>query len=351
MVQPGDILRPKRGRPTVLHSAQEEEIKEEAELRASRNRALNLQDVAVQMAGMASDSAGYPAVIPSEPTVKRLLERRGLLVRKANVTDKARIVCSKEEVMKYQAELRELREKEPDLKKRTTNANVDETPGGSTRGEKFFERQMFGITSAAVIRKQGGKQTRVAAIDDDGHVISFVPFLLGDGRLLCEIYIVSGKLVSDEWTKLPSTRLPADMACEFLPGIDLKVFERGNVAIYVSDSGSMTQELLKDIFEFTIIPCWRNLEPTGPLLCRMDAPKSHRVNAEFAALLLRENVRLLLLPHNSSTLLQPLDNGFNKWWRRQFKRIVKNLISVSQNKNFYLDDMMNVKAKSKPAKK
>ena len=180
-------------------------------------------------------------------------------------------------------------------------------------------------------------------MDDDGHVISYVPFLLADGTVLCHIYIVAGKFVMEEWTKLPSSRLPADMACEFLPGLDLRVFERGNVAVYVSDSGSMTQVLLKEIFEFTIIPCWRAIEPNGPLLCRMDAPKSHRVNAEFAELLIRENVRLLLLPHNSSTILQPLDNGFNKFWRRIFKRLVKNLISVSQNKNFVLDDMLNVR--------
>ena len=130
--------------------------------------------------------------------------------------------------------------------------------------------------------------------------------------------------------------------------IGVDVFERGEVAIYVSDSGSMNVELLCEIWEKTIIPRWRSLPglEDGPLLCRMDAPKSHRVNATFAQLLLDNDIYLLLLPHNSSTLLQPLDNGFNKWWRNNFKRIVANLISVSQNRAFILDDALNVKPAS-----
>jgi hypothetical protein len=346
MNQPGDQLRPKRGRPFTLHPAVEEVIKEEVETRASKNRALSFSDVAVQMAGCAAAGGeAYAEVLPSDTCVRHFLHRRGLLVRKANVTDKARILCSKDEVHKYFEKLKQLRTREPLLQDRRRNGNMDETPGGSTRGEKFFERQMFAITSRSVIQKQRGKQTRIAAIDDGGNVISYVPFLLGDGTLLCEIYVVSGKTVLPDWTRLPSKKLPPEVACEFLPGIDLEVFKRGNVAIYTSDSGAMNQDLLKEIFERTIIPCWRALPglQEGPLLCRMDAPKSHRVNAAFAQLLLDNQIHLLLLPHNSSTLLQPLDNGFNKWWRKNFKRIVANLISVSQNRAFILDDSLNVK--------
>ena len=347
MEQPGDVLRPKRGRPFTLHSAVEEVIKEEAETRASKNRAMSLQDVGVHMgACAASGGEGFADTLPSETTVRQFLHRRGLLVRKANVTNKARILCSVAEVDKAFDKLESLRAKMPQLKERRRNANMDETPGGSTQGEKFFDRQMYAITSQAVIKKQRGKQTRMAAIDDGGkNVISFVPFLLADGSITCEIYIVSGKNILPAWSLLPSRLLPAEMACEFLPGIDLGVFERGEVAIYVSDSGSMTADLLCEIWEKTIIPRWRSLPglETGPLLCRMDAPKSHRVNAPFAKLLLDNEIYLLLLPHNSSTLLQPLDNGFNKWWRKNFKRIVANLISVSQNRAFILDDSLDVK--------
>jgi hypothetical protein len=346
MDQPGNVLRPKRGRPFTLPSAVEKEMKEELEIRASLNRSANLMDVRVQMAAAASvHGDNYADVLPTEKTVRLMLRRRGLLCRKANVTDKARILCSKEAVQKTFETLKKLRQQHPQLNDRRRNGNLDETPNGSKRGEKFFDRTMFAITTRAVILKHRGKQTRTAAIDDGDNVISYVPFLLADGKILCEIYVVSGKHVSPEWTKLPSHRLPPEMACEFLPGINRDVFETGHVAIYTSESGSMTQELLKDIFDFTIIPCWRG-EPglrTGPLLCRMDAPKSHRINAAFAALLLEHDIHLLLLPHNSSTLLQPLDNGFNKWWRKHFKRIVANLISVSQNKAFVLDDELNLK--------
>jgi hypothetical protein len=349
MKLPGHEVRPKRGRPFTIHAAVEEEIKEEAETRAYKNRAMSFQDVGVHMAACAaSGGGGFADTLPSETTVRQFIHRRGLLVRKANVTNKARILCSVAEVNQAFNKLESLRKRMPQLAERRRNANMDETPGGSTQGEKFFDRQMFAITSKAVIQKQRGKQTRVAAIDDGGNVISCVPFLLADGTLACEIYIVSGKLVLPAWSALPSSRLPAEMACEFLPGINLDVFERGEVAIYVSDSGSMNAELLCEIWERTIIPRWRSLPglEDGPLLCRMDAPKSHRVNATFAKLLLDNDIYLLLLPHNSSTLLQPLDNGFNKWWRKNFKRIVANLISVSQNKGFILDDALNVKPAS-----
>jgi hypothetical protein len=350
MDQPGDALRPKRGRPFTLHPAVEEEIAEEAETRASKNRAMSPKDVGVQMAACAAfGGEAFADTLPSETTVRQFLHRRGLLVRKANVTNKARILCSVAEVNKAFDKLESLRKKMPQLLERRRNANMDETPGGSTQGEKFFDRQMYAITSKAVIQKQRGKQTRMAAIDDGGkNVISYVPFLLADGTIVCEIYIVSGKNVLPSWTALPSRRLPAEMACELLPGIGLDVFELGEVAMYVSDSGSMNAELLCEIWQKTIIPRWRALPglDDGPLLCRMDAPKSHRVNADFAQLLLLNNIYLLLLPHNSSTLLQPLDNGFNKWWRKHFKRIVANLISVSQNKAFILDDALNVKPAS-----
>jgi hypothetical protein len=347
MELPGHEVRAKRGRPFTLHSAVEEEIAEEATIRASKNRAISFNDIRVQMAACAPPGAGFNQVIPAESTVKLFLNRRGLLVRKANVTDKARILCSKEAVQKHFGDLKTLRAKHPLLQQRKRNGNLDETPNGSTRGEKFFERQMYAITSRSVIKQHKGKQTRVAAIDDGGNVVSYVPFILGDGEILCEIYVVSGKLIMDRWTKKPGSRLPPEMACEFLPGIELGIFERGNVAIYVSDSGSMTAELLRDVFQYTIIPCWRGVPglASGPLLCRMDAPKQHRVNAEFAKLLLDNEIHLLMLPHNSSTLLQPLDNGFNKWWRKNFKRIVANLISVSQNRSFVLDDALNLRPK------
>ena len=155
MEQSGDLLRPKRGRPFTLHSAQEEVIKDEAELRASKNRAMSLQDVGVHMAASAAAGGeGYADTLPSETTVRQFLHRRGLLVRKANMTTKARILCSVAEVDKTFDKLESLREKFPQLKERRRNANMDETPGGSTQGEKFFERQMYAITSQAVIKKQ-----------------------------------------------------------------------------------------------------------------------------------------------------------------------------------------------------
>ena len=182
---PGHEVRAKRGRPFTIHAAVEDEIAEEAETRATKNRAMSFQDVGVHMAACAaSGGGGFADTLPSETTVRQFLRRRGLLVRKANVTNKARILCSVAEVNQAFNKLETLRKKMPQLAERRRNANMDETPGGSTQGEKFFDRQMFAITSKAVIQKQRGKQTRMAAIDDGGkNVISFVPFCLPMDRL------------------------------------------------------------------------------------------------------------------------------------------------------------------------
>jgi len=141
MNQPGDELRPKRGRPFTLHSAVEEEIKAEAETRASKNRAMSVQDIAVHMAACAaSGGEGFADTLPSETTVRQFIHRRGLLVRKANVTTKARILCSVAEVNKAFDKLESLRKRMPQLLERRRNANMDETPGGSTQGERVLLR-------------------------------------------------------------------------------------------------------------------------------------------------------------------------------------------------------------------
>jgi hypothetical protein len=89
MEQPGDVLRPKRGRPFTLHSAVEEVIADEAETRAGKNRAMSMQDVGVHMAAAAaagSGGEGFADTLPSETTVRQFLHRRGLLVRRERPT-------------------------------------------------------------------------------------------------------------------------------------------------------------------------------------------------------------------------------------------------------------------------
>jgi hypothetical protein len=72
----------------------------------------------------------------------------------------------------------------------------------------------------------------------------------------------------------------------------------------------MTQEVLDAFLTEMVIPAMRREVPTGPLVIAMDAPNCHGRTTELRTFLSRHDVKLLLPPHNSSTLTQTLDIGW-----------------------------------------
>jgi hypothetical protein len=91
-----------------------------------------------------------------------------------------------------------------------------------------------------------------------------------------------------------------------------------------------------------VIPAMRRDVPTGPLVIVMDAPSCHGRTTELRTFLSRHDVKLLLLPHNSSTLTQMLDIGWFLNWRDEYQATADALLEVSKSAHARLGPNMRV---------
>jgi hypothetical protein len=222
------------------------------------------------------------------------------------------------------------------LRERRRHGNLDETPVGG-RGEKL-NRRLCALVTKNVLKKKRGASIRTEAISDGPEGMSYLPFTLADSTVLAKIFIVSADKMNPKWLAPP----PQTLNCchEFLPRMPLDYFEKGDVAVYCTASGSMTTAVFEKMIMEVIVPQWRKIVPSGPLCLHMDAPESHAMSRELAQFLKTNEIICNFFPHKTSTVLQPLDLFFNMKWRAKFREYVDALITVGQNTHAYLDDRL-----------
>lgn len=128
-------------------------------------------------------------------------------------------------------------------------------------------------------------------------------------------------VLPDSW--LPPSRYPAGYLVHgvfpqlnwLADPLPLNVLRARADAVFVKacKNGTMNLSIFPLVLEEIVCKPWRLRFPDGPLLLVMDAPKVHGVSddgsldAAVAAVLLRYSIELMTFPHNTSTLLQPLD--------------------------------------------
>jgi hypothetical protein len=74
----------------------------------------------------------------------------------------------------------------------------------------------------------------------------------------------------------------------------------------------------------------------------MDCPTCHGRTTELRSFLKLHDVKLLLLPHNSSTMTQMLDIGWFLYWRDEYQATADALLEVSKSAHARLGPNMRV---------
>lgn len=138
----------------------------------------------------------------------------------------------------------------------------------------------------------------------------------------------------DFWTQ------PAAVGLPFLPGMRRDHFQRPDIRVFATESGSNNKDLSELILVDWIIPLWRKMHPTGPLFLLQDAPHSHGWTAKLCDFCDKNGVFIVKFPHNSTTMTQCLDVWYFKAFRRIYRFASENLRAAWEFEKGYLDMMM-----------
>ena len=349
LAAPGrDTVRAVTGRPPKVELCQAHFIAEEVEQRAIRSRSIGKTVVSGALGAIAASnqsrfSSGGGSQ-PSKRTVDRFCKHRGLIRVTANETEKARLDGVSKPLIQafFQRFKTNVLDPNPLLKERMRHGNLDETPLGGRGEKRLGMRRMFALVTKKVLQQKKGASIRTEAIADGKEGVSFVPFSLADGRIICKIFIVAAEKFNPKWIAAPHPKLATGP--EFLPRMGSDYFTKPELefAIYCSKAGIMTTDIFERMITEVIVPRWRMVVPDGPLCLHMDAPESHAMSATLARYLKDNHIIAHFFPHKTSTVLQPLDLYFNMMWRGKFRDLVDALITVAQNSHAYLDDKMAV---------
>jgi hypothetical protein len=219
--------------------------------------------------------------------------------------------------------------KYPSLRNRKAWVNVDETPN-CERGEKQG-RQCWVLTNRTAMKGKRGKAVRSRAMKSGNGPLSFVPALRADGVVISTAFLSTGECAN-----------PPLYNGELLPGLGNPFADPVTCRIFATKSGSMTQEVLEAFLTEMVVPAMRREVPIGPLVIAMDAPNCHGRTTELRTFLSRHDVKLLLPPHNSSTLTQMLDIGWFLNWRDEYQASADALLEVSKSAHAHLGPNMRV---------
>ncbi len=267
------------------------------------------------------------------PSTERRLSSRikaaGIIKTVGIQTDNKRLKVSRSTLESHADEICKLVKKYPSLKNRKAWVNVDETPN-CERGEKQG-RQCWVLTTRTAMKAKRGRAVRSRAIGNGNGPLSFVPALRGDGVVVSTAFLSTGECAN-----------PPLYGGELLPGLGNPFADPVTCRIFATKSGSMTQEVLEAFLTQMVIPAMRRDVPTGPLVIVMDAPSCHGRTTELRTFLSRHGVKLLLLPHNSSTLTQMLDIGWFLNWRDEYQATADALLEVSKSAHARLGPNMRV---------
>jgi hypothetical protein len=330
----GGVNRP--GRPPnvtdvdiqVLHSSATEASLRDDALTATSVQ--NLQHAAIRRGKAFKTQSKGKVVAPS--TARRLsvrLKAAGVIKTVGIATDEKRVKVSRSTLESYADEVCKLVKKYPSLSNRKAWVNIDETPN-CERGEKLG-RQCWVLTTRTAMKGKRGKAVRSRAMKSGNGPLSFVPALRADGVVISTAFLSTGECAN-----------PPLYNGELLPGLGNPFADPVTCRIFATKSGSMTQEVLEAFLTEMVVPAMRRDVPDGPLVIAMDAPNCHGRTTELRTFLSRHDVKLLLPPHNSSTLTQMLDIGWFLNWRDEYQASVDALLEVSKSAHAHLGPNMRV---------
>ncbi len=274
-------------------------------------------------------SSGKSIAPSSERRLSRRLKSAGIIKTVGIPTDHKRLKVSRATLEIHADEVDKLVKKYPCLKERKRWVNVDETPE-CERGEKQG-RQCWVLTTRIAMKRKRGRAVRSRAMKDGNGPLTFVPALRGDGAVICTAFLSTGECAN-----------PPLYNDELLPGLGNPFADPVTCRIFATKSGSMTQEVLEKFLTEMVVPAMRRDVPEGPLAVVMDCPSCHGRTTELRSFLKRHDVKLLLLPHNSSTVTQMLDIGWFLNWRDEYQATADALLEVSKSAHARLGPNMRV---------
>lgn len=279
-----------------------------------------------------------------EDLVGKLKEAEPFLTTtKAILTSTDRMDATAVNIMEgYYATIDDLFEAHPELDREPTRImNFDEA-GLNNRGEFEKKDMTVFVTKELLKALRGLAPVRVMALNDGSGNVTMVPFVLGGAIRLATAFIgpVCEKQVKEDWSAPASWTEPARSGIPFPPGIHREHFQREDIKIFATESGSNNKELIAHMLMTWIIPLWRRLHPTGPLVILQDAPHCHGWSEELCQFCADNNIFIVKFPHNSTTMTQCLDVWFFKAFRRLYRKACENLRAAWEFKHGFLDMQM-----------
>lgn len=279
-----------------------------------------------------------------EDLVRKLKEAEPFLTTtKAVLTSTDRMDATAVNIMeRYYATIDDLCEEHPILDEEPTRLmNFDEAMLNN-RGEYEKKDMTVFVTKVLLKSLKGLAPVRVMALNDGSGHVTLLPFILGGAIRLATAFIgpVCATQVKDDWSAPASWTEPARSGIPFPPGIHREHFQREDVKIFATESGSNNKELLVHMLMTWIIPLWRRLHPTGPLVILQDAPHCHGWSEELCQFCADNNIFIVKFPHNSTTMTQCLDVWFFKAFRKLYRKACENLRAAWEFQHGFLDMQM-----------
>ncbi len=189
---------------------------------------------------------------------------------------------------------------------------------------------------------KGLAPVRVMSLNDGSGNTTMIPFILGGAIRLATAFIgpVAETQVKEDWAAPASWTEPARSGIPFPPGIHREHFQREDVRVFATKSGSNNKELSAFMLMTWIIPLWRRMHPEGPLVMLQDAPNCHGWSEELCQFCADNNIFIVKFPHNSTTMTQCLDVWFFKAFRKLYRKACENLRAAWEFQHGFLDMQM-----------
>jgi hypothetical protein len=239
----------------------------------------------------------------------------------------------------YYREIDKLCEKHKILDEQPTRfLNFDEL-GMNNRGEYEKKDMAVFINKDLLKSLQGKAAVRVMVLNDGSGNVTMIPFVLGGALRLATAFIgpVTASQVKEDWSAPDAWTEPARSGIPFPPGIHREHFQREDIKVFATESGSNNKELAAHMLMKWIIPLWRHMHPTGPLIILQDAPHCHGWLEEFCQFCAQNDIFVVKFPHNSTTMTQCLDVWFFKAFRKLYRKACENLRAAWEFQHGYLD--------------
>ena len=220
----------------------------------------------------------------------------------------------------------------------TRTMNFDEA-GLNNRGE--YEKQDLQVFVSKGLLKllKGRTPVRSLCLNDGSGNVTMIPFILGGGIHMATAFIgpVSAAQVQPDWSAPEKWTEPATAGMPYLPGMRHDHFKTNKTRVFATESGSNNKDLLEYMLIQWIIPEWRKMHPTGPLVILQDAPHAHGWTQKLCKYCAENEIIIIKFPHNSTTMTQCLDVYFFKCFRKIYRTALENLRAAWEYSCAFLD--------------